>query len=87
VLRTSERFAMSDVIAHKDLNEATRADMVSYTGCIADVLSEAEFPRRALAAARLTDIEIRETHAFTTRPPRPSSTRGSRDRLPGAWLG
>ena len=48
MLRASERFAMCDVIAHKDLNEATRADMVSYTGCIADVLSEAEFPRRAL---------------------------------------
>jgi arsenite methyltransferase len=35
--------------------------MAAYTGCIAAALSEAEF-RAALAAAGLTDNEIRETY-------------------------
>jgi len=35
--------------------------MAAYTGCIAGALTEREF-RGALAAARFTDIEIRETH-------------------------
>jgi arsenite methyltransferase len=43
------------------MDEATRADMAAYTGCIAGALTEREF-RAALAAAGLTDIEIRETH-------------------------
>ena len=43
------------------MDEATRADMAAYTGCIAGALTEAEF-RAALAAAGLTDIEIRPTH-------------------------
>jgi arsenite methyltransferase len=61
VLRPGGRFAVSDVIADEDMNDATRADMAAYTGCIAGALTEAEF-RTALAAAGLTDIEIRETH-------------------------
>jgi arsenite methyltransferase len=43
------------------MDEATRADMAAYTGCIAGALTEAEF-RAALSAAGLTEIEIRETH-------------------------
>ena len=61
VLRPGGRFAVSDVIADEDMDEATRADMVAYTGCVAGALTEAEF-RAALAAAGLTDVEIRETH-------------------------
>jgi arsenite methyltransferase len=61
VLRPGGRFAVSDVIAAPDMDEATRADMAAYTGCIAGALTEDEF-RRALTAAGLTDIEIRETH-------------------------
>jgi len=61
VLKPSGRFAVSDVIAAPDMDEATRADMAAYTGCIAGALTEAEF-RSALIAAGLTDIEIRETH-------------------------
>jgi SAM-dependent methyltransferase len=61
VLRPGGRFAVSDVIADEDMDEATRADMIAYTGCIAGALTEAEF-RAALAAAGLTDVEIRETH-------------------------
>jgi ubiquinone/menaquinone biosynthesis C-methylase UbiE len=61
VLKPGGRFAVSDVIADEGMDEATRADMAAYTGCIAGALTEAEF-REALTAAGLTDIEVRETH-------------------------
>jgi arsenite methyltransferase len=61
VLRPGGRFAVSDVIADPDLDEATRADMHQWTGCIAGALTRQEF-EEALAAAGLSDIEIRETH-------------------------
>jgi arsenite methyltransferase len=52
---------VSDVIADEDMDDATRADMRAYTGCIAGVLTQREFTQ-ALADAGLTDVEIRETH-------------------------
>jgi ubiquinone/menaquinone biosynthesis C-methylase UbiE len=61
VLKPGGRFAVSDIIADEDMDEATRADMAAYTGCIAGALTDAEF-REALTAAGLTDIEIHETH-------------------------
>ena len=61
VLRPGGRFAVSDVIADTDMDEATRADMAAWTGCIAGALTEDEF-RAALAGAGLSDVEIRETH-------------------------
>ena len=61
VLKPGGRFAVSDVIASPDMDEATRADLAAYTGCIAGALTEEEF-RDGLTAAGLTDIEIRETH-------------------------
>jgi SAM-dependent methyltransferase len=61
VLRAGGRFAVSDVIADADMDEATRADMAAWTGCIAGALTEAEF-RGALQAAGFEEIEIRETH-------------------------
>ena len=61
VLRPGGRFAVSDVIADPDMDAATRADMAAFTGCIAGLLTEQDF-RAALAAAGLTDIEVRETH-------------------------
>jgi arsenite methyltransferase len=61
VLRPGGRLAVSDVIASPDLDEATRADLAAYTGCIAGALTEAEF-REGLAAAGFTEIDIRETH-------------------------
>jgi arsenite methyltransferase len=61
VLTHGGRFAVSDVIADPDMDEATRADMEQWTGCIAGALTEAEF-RDALSAAGLSDIEIRPTH-------------------------
>jgi arsenite methyltransferase len=61
VLRPGGRFAISDVIADEGMDDATRADMRQWTGCIAGALTEAEF-RAALADAGLTDVEIRPTH-------------------------
>jgi arsenite methyltransferase len=61
VLRPRGRFAVSDVIADPGMDQATRADVAAYTGCIAGALTEEEF-RGALALAGFTDIEITETH-------------------------
>jgi arsenite methyltransferase len=61
VLRPGGRFAVSDVIADPDMDEATRRDMQRWTGCVAGALTRAEF-ESALAAAGLVDVEIRETH-------------------------
>lgn len=61
VLRPGGLFAVSDVIADPDMDEATRADMAEWTGCIAGALTREEF-ERSLAAAGFTGIEIDETH-------------------------
>jgi arsenite methyltransferase len=61
VLRPGGRFAVSDVIAAPDMDEATRADLAAYTGCIAGALTENQF-RAGLTSAGFTEIEIRETH-------------------------
>jgi arsenite methyltransferase len=61
ILRPGGRFAVSDVIADDDMDDATRADMVQWTGCVAGALTRPEY-ERALAAAGLVDVEIRETH-------------------------
>jgi ubiquinone/menaquinone biosynthesis C-methylase UbiE len=61
VLRPAGRFAVSDVIADSDMDAATRADMASWTGCIAGALTEDEF-RAALADAGLEDVEVKQTH-------------------------
>jgi arsenite methyltransferase len=61
VLRPGGRFAVSDVVADPDMDEATRADMEQWTGCVAGALTRAEF-EHALADAGLTDIELHETH-------------------------
>ena len=55
------RFAVSDVIADPDMDEATRADMAAVRGCIAGALTRDEF-EHPLADAGLTEIEITETH-------------------------
>jgi arsenite methyltransferase len=61
VLKPGGRFAVSDVIADEDMDEATRADMRQWTGCIAGALTRAEF-EAALAAAGLVGVEIVESH-------------------------
>jgi arsenite methyltransferase len=61
VLRPGGRFAVTDVVADPDMDEATRADMQQWTGCIAGALTREAF-ESALAEAGFTDIEVRETH-------------------------
>ena len=61
VLRSGGRFAISDVIADADMDDATRADMAQWTGCVAGALTRAEF-ESSLADSGFVDIEIRATH-------------------------
>jgi SAM-dependent methyltransferase len=61
VLKPGGRLAVSDVIAASDMDEATRADLAAYTGCIAGALTEDEF-RAGLDAAGFANVEIRKTH-------------------------
>ena len=61
VLRPGGRFAVSDVLADPDMDDATRDDMRQWTGCVAGALTREQF-ERSLRAAGLTDIEIREGH-------------------------
>ena len=49
------------MIADPGMDDATRADMQQYVGCIAGALTRDEYTRY-LADAGLTDIEITETH-------------------------
>jgi SAM-dependent methyltransferase len=61
VTRRGGRFAVSDVVADVDMDEATRTDLAAYTGCIAGALTEEDY-RAALSRAGWTDIEVRPTH-------------------------
>ena len=61
VLKPGGRFAVSDVVADSDMDEATRTSVAAWTGCIAGALTRDEYARY-LTAAGLSDIEIRETH-------------------------
>ena len=56
------RFAVSDVIADPDMDDATRADMQQWTGCIAGALTRGRVRGRTRGRRASTDIEIRETH-------------------------
>ena len=49
------------MIADEDMDDATRADMRQWTGCIAGALTRREFDPSARRAG-LIDIEIHETH-------------------------
>jgi len=61
VLRPGGRFAVSDVVADPDMDEATRADMQQWTGCVAGALTAEDF-ERGLRAAGFEAVEIEETH-------------------------
>ena len=61
VLRPGGRFAVSDVIADDNMDEATRRDMEQWTGCVAGALTRSEFLHH-LAQAGLVEAEITETH-------------------------
>jgi ubiquinone/menaquinone biosynthesis C-methylase UbiE len=61
VLRPGGRFAVTDVVADPDLDEATRRDMQQWTGCIAGALTQERY-RALLEAAGLTNVELQQTH-------------------------
>jgi SAM-dependent methyltransferase len=61
VLKPGGRFAVSDVVADPGMDDATRADMAAWTGCIAGALTRDEF-FAGLEAAGFEGIEITETH-------------------------
>jgi SAM-dependent methyltransferase len=61
VLRPGGRFAVSDVVADPEMDEATRRDVQQWTGCIAGALTAEEF-RRQLLGAGFEAVEILETH-------------------------
>jgi arsenite methyltransferase len=61
VLKPGGRFAVTDVVADPDMDEATRRDMQQWTGCIAGALTPDEFERKLIAAG-FEGVEIRETH-------------------------
>ena len=61
VLRPGGRFAVTDVIADPDMDEATRQDVEQWTGCIAGALTRDDYAR-LLRSAGFSDVEILETH-------------------------
>ena len=61
VLRPGGRFAVTDIVADPEMDDATRADMRQWTGCVAGALTEHDF-RGALGSAGFEEIEVRETH-------------------------
>lgn len=61
LLRPGGCFAVSYVVADRDMDQTTRADMERWTGCVAGALT-AERYGEALAAAGLVDVSITETH-------------------------
>lgn len=65
VLRPGGRLAFTDVIADEGMDEATKADMTAWTGCIAGALTQPELVA-ALDRAGFVDIEIRPTHRVHT---------------------
>ena len=61
VLRSGGRFAVSDVVADTDIDDAARAAVDSWTGCVAGALTEAQYTQ-LLTGAGLVDVEVIESH-------------------------
>jgi ubiquinone/menaquinone biosynthesis C-methylase UbiE len=61
VLRPGGRLAISDIVADPDMDEATRADMEAWTGCIAGALTLTELGA-LLDQTGFEAIEVEETH-------------------------
>ena len=62
MLRPGGRFAVSDVVADEDMDEATRRDMEQWTGCIAGALTASRLRARAGARPASRRSRSQETH-------------------------
>ncbi|HEX2132168.1 MAG TPA: arsenite methyltransferase [Actinophytocola sp.] len=61
VLRPGGRFAVSDVVADPDLDQATRDDADQWTGCVAGALTREDY-EGTLRDAGFVDVDTTETH-------------------------
>ena len=61
MLRAGGRFAVTDVVADPDMDEATRRDMAAWTGCLAAALTREEYVT-GLEEAGFIGITVTETH-------------------------
>ena len=73
VLRPGGRFAVSDVIADPDMDDATRADMAAYTGCIAGRSPSTSSASASPPRASRTSRSARRTACTSTPAPRSSA--------------
>lgn len=62
VLRPGGRFAVTDVVATREMTPAEQADLAAWTGCIAGALTIEEF-RLGLETAGFREVVIETTHA------------------------
>jgi arsenite methyltransferase len=60
VLRPGGRLAVTDIVADPGMDDATRADMQQWTGCVAGALTTEDF-RAALTDTGFANIDIRPT--------------------------
>ena len=61
VLRPGGRFAVSDVVADPDIDDAARAAVDQWTGCVAGALTAEQYTQ-LLTGAGLVDVQIIESH-------------------------
>ena len=64
------RFAVGDVIADSDMDEATRRDTDQWTGCIAGALTRDEY-EGLLSKVGFGAVEVSERIGYTSTPFRP----------------
>ena len=70
VLRPGGRFAVSDVVADPDMDDATRSDMEQWTGCIAGALTRDDFERELVRPGSKTSRSSRLTASTRAQPQR-----------------
>ena len=89
VLKPGGRFAVSDVVADPDMDQATREDMAAYTGCIAGALTRDEFTGAPRSRSPNASRPSKLTHEpKPTSPAGPATgSRSSSLSRPAEWSG
>lgn len=64
VLRPGGRFAVSDIVVQGTLDDALRADLDAWAGCVAGALEERDYVAR-LTAAGFTNASVEVTRTYT----------------------